>query len=147
VRGWPKNPGQVGPPEGRGNGRTRSPSPSFIGQVHILGVLENSQSISTSTWLTVRPDVSRYIIATDDGGLAFDPSHCLFFSTHRFSIAFTNSASILLTYRKRKTNIARWSHCTALCPKRPQAEHVQSNGAVDHDGELTAPGWVLAARG
>jgi hypothetical protein len=40
----------------------------------------------------VRPDVLRYIIATDDGGLAFDPSHCLLFSTHCSSIAFTNSA-------------------------------------------------------
>jgi hypothetical protein len=40
VRGWPKNPGQVGPTEGRGNGCTRSLSPSFIGQVHILGILE-----------------------------------------------------------------------------------------------------------
>jgi hypothetical protein len=56
---------------------------------------KKSQSISASTWFTMRPDVSRYIIATDDGGLAFDPSHCLFFSTHCSSIAFTDSASIV----------------------------------------------------
>jgi hypothetical protein len=129
VRGWPKNPGQVGPPEGRGNRCTRSLSPSFIGQVHILGILEKSQFISASTWLAVRPDVSRYIAANDDGSLAFDTIHCLFFSTHCSSIAFTNSASIVLTYQERKTNITRWSHSTALCPKHPQAKHVPLNGA------------------
>ncbi len=40
VRRRPKNFDQVKPPEGWGNGHTRSPSPSFIGQVRILGVLE-----------------------------------------------------------------------------------------------------------
>ncbi len=94
-----------------------------------LASWKNSQSISASTWLTMRPDVSRYVIATDDGGLAFNPSHCLIFSTHHSSITFTDSASIVLTYRERIMNITRWSHCTALCPKCPQAEHIPLNGA------------------
>ncbi len=107
MRGWPKALVRLGHQREEGTGAP-GPRPQHSSAKSVsLVSWKNSQSISASTWLIVRPDVSRYVVATDDGGLAFDPSHCLFFSTHCSSIAFTNSASIVLTYQERKTNIAR----------------------------------------